>query len=476
MARLELCASVAVCALAATSVSAWAQDAGSQGIGQYGPTFVPLTNSAGGRTISSVDVRMGTSSGDPAVDAAAISAARGASALLVGRIYQPILVEAALSRLVAQGAIRAATQTPIFDPALGSLNLVVSIDVAPKSTAGAAAEVPGTAKFPVIYQDDRSKLTFILGGGVGLYSDGAPWFGQPLLFNEFNPLAGNLPGSRATWTEGYLEFGIGGATQVSDLPLYVFGAASAIASYSRGQDIFTNTPRNFIQAEKGYVGLLYADRDTGNSATLSFGRQTWTLNDGFLISMVAGSSNAGERGATYLGPRNATDFSALATGDFGRLSFALFYIDPNELEQLESNTTFAGANIGYDFSDSLSIDASLITIPTSDSTYSTPQGVSLPRKGTYTYGIHALLSPQTPDHFWGEAEAYGQSNNNYAMSATAMYGTIGYISQSLPWSPSISLRFASFSGDDPSTATYERFDSMMSTGPVSYTHLTLPTN
>lgn len=452
---------VLACALSGST--ARAQDAGNQGIGQYGPTFVPLGTDATGQTIAGIDLQVGTSSGDAATDSAAVEVARRAVASLVGRSYQPILVESALSQLLVKGNVRSVTQTPSFDPALGSLRLVVSLDLAAASTPGTPAE-PEKPTFPLIYQDDRSKLTFIIGGGLGLYSDGNPWFGQPELFNQFNPLAGHLPGSGTTWEEGYLEFGIGGATQVADLPFYLFGAASGIFSLSRNQDIFTDAPRNFIHPGKGYAGILYADRSTGNSAVLSFGRQTWTLNDGFLISMVAGSSNAGERGATYLGPRNATDFTALATGQFGRASFSAFYIDPDELEQLESNTTFSGLNLGYEISDSFSADASFIRIPTSDSTYATPQGSALPREGTYTYGIHALYRAPSPDHVWVEAEAYQQSNSAYPMSAQAWYGTVGYIKSSLPWSPSISFRLASFSGDDPATETFERFDSLMSTG------------
>jgi hypothetical protein len=439
------------------------ESAAGLGLGQYGPAFVPLPDAAAGQPISGVVVRIGTSSGDAAQDEAALRAARAASAALVGRSYRPVLVDTALNRLVSDGTVRAVSQQPVYDGARGALDVVVTIDLAPAAPPEerAAAARPG---FPVIHQDDRSKLTFILNGGTGVYSDGNAWFGQPELFNASNPLAGDLPGSRTSWGEGHLEFGIGGVTQIADLPYYLYAAASGLVSVSRGQDIFTDASREELRPEKGYVGLLYAERGSGNSAQLSFGRQTWTLNDGFLFSMVAGSSNAGARGATYLGPRNATDFSALFTGEFGRSRFALFYLDPDELESLESNTTFAGANVGYQFTDALSVDASVITIPTSDSTYGTPQGEALAREGTTTYGFHALYRPATPDHFWLEAEAYRQGNDSYAMSAHAWYGTVGYIRRSAPWTPSISLRLASFSGDDPGTETFERFDSLMSTG------------
>ena len=438
-----------------------AQDGSGLGAGQYGASVLPLGQAAVGQTIAKVTVEIGTSSGDPARDAAALRAARAATDALAGRSYRPVLVETTLGDFVSSGTVRAATYRVVYEGARGGLGVVVSLDLSPAPVRGALAEEPG---FPVIYQDERTKLTFILNSGAGAYSDINAWFGAPELFNAFSPLAGRLPGSATAWGEAYLEFGIGGATRLGDSDFYAFGAASGLFSVSRGQDIFTDDDRNFLHPDKGYVGLLYADPETGNSAQLSVGRQSWTLNSGFLISMIAGSSNAGERGATYLGPRNTTDFSALATGEFGRARFALFYIDPDELEDLESNTTFAGANFGWQVTDAVSADASVITIPNSDSSYRTPAGEALEREGTTTWGARALWRPTTPDHFWLEGEAYTQSNPDYDMAAWAFYGTVGHIWGSLAWRPSISYRYASFSGDDPDTDRFERFESLMSTG------------
>ena len=50
------------------------------------------------------------------------------------------------------------------------------------------------------------------------------------------------------------------------------------------------------------------------------------------------------------------------------------------------------------------------------------------------------------------------------MSAWAGYGTIGYIARQAKWTPSISYRYAAFSGDDPNTKTFERWDPLLSTG------------
>jgi hypothetical protein len=447
------------CACALAALPALAQDGAAPGAGQYGPSVLPVGQAATGQTIARVEVEIATSSGDPARDAAALRAARAATGALVGRPYRAVLVDTALGVLVSDGTVRAATHRTAYEGARNALGVVVSLDLAPGTPPEALA--PG---FPVIYQDDRTKLTFILNTGAGVYSDINAWFGAPDLFLRSSPVAGRLPGSEAAWGEAYAEIGIGGATRLGASDLYAFGAASALYSVSRGQDIFTDNSRDFVHPDKGYVGLLYADPETGDSAQLSFGRQTWTLNSGFLISMISGSSNAGERGATYLGPRNTTDFSALATGEFGRGRFAAFYIDPDEIEDLESNTTFAGLNLGWQFTDAFTMDASFITIPTSDSSYRTPGGETLAREGTTTWGARALYRPPTPDHVWLEGEAYHQTNDAYDMGAQAWYGTIGYIARSHPWSPSLSYRYASFSGDDPGTETFERFDGLMTNG------------
>lgn len=447
------------CAFGGVGVPVVAQE----GAGSFGPAVLPVGAAAVGQTIARVEVEIASSSGQQALDSAALTAARAATAALVGRDYQPVMFDAALAELVSAGTVRSASHRTVYEGERGGLGVVVSLDVAiaPEAAAPAVMAAPG---FPVIHQDERSKLTSILGGGVGGYSDSNAWFGAPGVFNAFSPIAGNLPGRRTSWSEAYLEFGLGGATRLGDSDLYLFGAASGIYSFSNGQDIFRDDGRAKLHPGKGYVGLLYANPETGDTAQLSFGRQTWTLNNGFLVSMIAGSSNAGERGATYLGPRNNTDFTALATGKFGKSRFSLFYIDPDELESLESNTTFAGANFGWEFSDAFSADVSYITIPNSDSTYRTPAGQSLSREGTNTFGVHALWRGTWADHFWFEGEAYQQTNPDYDMSAHAYYGTVGYIWSSLPWSPSVSYRYASFSGDDPATSTSERFDSLMSAG------------
>jgi hypothetical protein len=183
-----------------------------------------------------------------------------------------------------------------------------------------------------------------------------------------------------------------------------------------------------------------------------------------LVNLVKGSSNAGERGATYLGPRLTNDFSVLANGRSGQFGFNVFYIDPNELESLESESTFLGANLKYEVSDDLALDATWINILQSQSLYANPSGLKLSREGLNTVAGHLRWRDFVIDGLFLEGEAAQQFHPDYPMVARAWYGTIGYIARNMPWTPSISWRYSHFSGDDPRTAEYERYDPLLNTG------------
>jgi hypothetical protein len=50
------------------------------------------------------------------------------------------------------------------------------------------------------------------------------------------------------------------------------------------------------------------------------------------------------------------------------------------------------------------------------------------------------------------------------MQANAAYLEAGYTFADSPWTPSVGYRLSYFSGDDPATATYERWDPLLSGG------------
>ena len=46
------------------------------------------------------------------------------------------------------------------------------------------------------------------------------------------------------------------------------------------------------------------------------------------------------------------------------------------------------------------------------------------------------------DGLWIEAEGARQTHSDFEMEAWAGYGTIGYLARQLPWTPSLSYRYA----------------------------------
>jgi hypothetical protein len=76
---------------------------------------------------------------------------------------------------------------------------------------------------------------------------------------------------------------------------------------------------------------------------------------------------------------------------------------------------------------------------------------------------YAPAAPGTAGPFFGGEYAV-QRNRNFDMDARAGWVEAGYSWPGAKWSPTVSYRLAMFSGDDPATATYERWDPMLSGG------------
>jgi hypothetical protein len=189
------------------------------------------------------------------------------------------------------------------------------------------------------------------------------------------------------------------------------------------------------------------------------------VNDGFLVHFVRQSSNAGIRAATYLGPRVTSDFTALLEGRAGPWRASAFWIDPDELAIVDTETRFAGATLGRRFANGLLVDGMVINIAESEGSLVLPYGTRLPREGVTTVAGHARWrAPFGVEGVWVEGELAHQVHETIDMSAWGGYGLVGYRAPRVRMHPSISYRYAYLSGDDPDTATYERFDPLMSTG------------
>ncbi len=315
--------------------------------------------------------------------------------------------------------------------------------------------------FPTLYQSDRALVKVILNAGFGVFSDTNSWFGSTQDFVR----GSYQPRGTITWPEFYIESGLAGITQLRNIPLYVYGAFSFTESTTLAPDIFREDTRFYGAIEKLYGGFLFAQKGSPISFNLSAGRQNFQLNRNFLFGQVLGSANALERGASFLNARQVYDNTVLANLRFGNFLIQGFYLNPDELPIADTESRFLGVNLKYN--DNRNIEAALayITVPESNTIYAFPDGQRRTREGLQVINPRVRwTSPFGIDGLWLESEYAYEWNNNFAMSAHAGYIWAGYTLKNAPWQPAISYRFAGFSGDDPRTSSYERFDSLRGGG------------
>jgi hypothetical protein len=419
--------------------------------------------------LSEVSVELRDSTGDAVRDKAIRDAVRNVIPLGPGLVFNRVLADGAIIRARRVEGVRNAAWRLESTVNPTGTRLVISLALT-KDPAPEAGLLQSGRGYPTLYRSDRAFLSLSINGGSGFFTDFNPWFRQPETFTRRNPLVqspalGAQTGSSASWTEQYVEYGVNGMAQLGDSSFYAYGALTGITAVSIGRDIFRDDTRSTTTVEKGYLGVLYVDPQGLYSGTLSAGRQNFTLNDGFLVAQYGSQYNAGPRPGIYLAPRTTHDNSVIGQFRAGPWGLLAFWLDPNEYEPIESNTQVAGANARYTFSQSTYVDATYLHVPRSDTSYVRPGLPAGSREGLNVIAAHARWSDRSVlPGVWLESEVARQSNDNFPMEAWGWYGTVGYLAATLPWTPSVSYRFASLDGDDPQTERYERFDSLFSGG------------
>jgi hypothetical protein len=259
--------------------------------------------------------------------------------------------------------------------------------------------------FPVLYQDERMLLRLQLDGGFGYYNDFNPWFGDAGAFTARSPIALDAAGGdSASWFEMSAEYGLAGITRLGDSSVWLYGAGSFLTSFSTGQDLFRSDTREMTRLEDLYAGVVIGSPDSDWSANLSAGRQNWQLNDGFLFSRFAAGANAGPYAALYLNPRTAYEMTVLSKVQWKSLRLEGFYVDPAEIDFLDSNSTYAGANLSYTSPGGVAASVLYYQSPESDTVWPNGPFGSVPREGLVVYdarlGSANLFGVKGLELFW----------------------------------------------------------------------------
>jgi hypothetical protein len=235
-------------------------------------------------------------------------------------------------------------------------------------------------------------------------------------------------------------------------------------SGTAGHDIYNSGNWGHGDFEKLYAGMIWNLPGEDTVLDLSVGKQVYQLRDGFLLSKIPVSTSIGERAALYLGPRLASENTVLVRAKASHFGMDAFLIEPSEIEEIASDTKLAGVNLQYQFADAEAA-FTYFYVPDSKSTYRTTDGRRLPREGLRTFNPSVSLKKLFGrEGAWLKAEYAYQDHEDFDMSADAGYVWLGYQLTATGWQPTLSYRWSTFSGDDPDTQAFERFDPLFSGG------------
>ena len=382
-----------------------------------------------------------------------------------GAAFDRFVADGALSRVREVEGVAAVEYRTYLAPSDGQVWVALIATLGAEAAAPAQPTAGGDlGRHFRFLQAPGAQLQLILNGGVGMFMDQGAWFGVPSAFRA----ASYAPADPTFWPEAYLEPGLGGIARMWGTDAYLYGAVSYLLSSRLASDVFQDETTFHGGFEKGYVGLLFARKGRPERLDVSVGRRDFDLPGNFIVSPIPGSVNAVQRGASYLGARKAYRNTASAKYTDDRLSLEAFYLYPDRLPQADDHSQYLGGRVGWSAlrhgdATQVSLALTYISVVRSDARYALPGGEFAPRVGLQALSPRvAFTNPLGVEGLSITGEYSRQWSSNLTMGAQAWYAMASWRADGLPWTPSLSLRYASFSGDDPDTATYERYDPLLS--------------
>ncbi|WP_423186501.1 hypothetical protein ACO1PK_15485 [Alishewanella sp. d11] len=326
-----------------------------------------------------------------------------------------------------------------------------------------------SASFPWLYQHDGTFIKARLELLGMYYANQDAWFGKPDLMLEGNPFVQGTPAGKgfSNWFEGFAHVGLYGITPVTE-QVHVYGGASGILSGSIGQELFTDKTRQHFALEDAFLGVVGGNNNEKGDRfvyNLTAGRQRFSIGDGFILTNT--SQNGLNRAALQSNPRWAADNVFLARMVFNNIKIEAFSVDADELPELDSKTVITGINAELKLANYL-LGAAWMTVPESNSRYFT-SAAQLSREGLKVANLRLRwqpfqAAPNEKIHPYFASEVAKQTHKDFDMLALGYFMEAGLAFPSLNWTPSLSYRYARFTGDKPATSTFERWDPLLSGG------------
>lgn len=391
-----------------------------------------------------------------------------------GATFNLNVMAAAMRELLRNPQVKSAQYSLYHSTLAGPLTVVVDVtlldDGEHKDYNGRSGwAVSGSARdFPLIFENRHLELSAILNAGVGLYDDVNAYFGHGDVVMADNSDANDPAGSGSRfWGEASLEPGVRANLQLANSGIFAFGAVSAMATARNASDIYARGAAAYVDVEKLYAGLLFTRLGRGHNATLrlSYGRQDFQLNDGFLISKWSGSANAAGRASNYMLARTAFARMGLVKLTTPHWAAEAFYLAPDEQHRRHSdNTQYVGAYVGYNNS---LINAGLAYIDrvAGAGTYDVgPDRAPLRKRGMYVINPKLWLDNIAGTGLFARAEYAFEGHHDGGMAANAWYAGLGINLPEVSLAPRFYYRYCFQQGDNGHSRRYTRFDHVLSGG------------
>lgn len=320
--------------------------------------------------------------------------------------------------------------------------------------------------FPLLIETNKAELTLILNGAAGFYNEVNPFFSQGEAFTQGNPIA-NDPGGKGVrfWGEGYVEPGIGGIVELGNSNIYTYGAITGLFSARNTADIYSSGAAAYGAIERLYAGVVFSQLGKKDlNLDISYGRQTFQLNDGFLISKYSGSSNAGDRGSVYLNSRTSFNKAGLLKLNSRNWSLQGFYLEPQELSRHnEVHTTYAGGYLGFNNNKHWDVGFAYINRVRGKGTYQN-NDLSIPQKGLYVLNPKIWITNIANKGLFLKSEYAFEGHSSGNMRANAWYIGAGIDLKNTILKPMFYYRYAFMQGQKSDSKYYTRFDPLLTGG------------
>jgi hypothetical protein len=370
-------------------------------IGSPAPALAQSARSDDSQIVEKIEVVLLNPSPDATVNQRVSDLIRRSLNLFPGMTFNRTEVQLALSRSTRQAAI-ADAQLEVTPGSAGGVIVTIRAQLGDKvSREDRGYLLTGeTGDLPVLFDRDGTIIVGKLEALTMLYGNVDAWYGRPDLFLAGNPLvSGETAGKGASgWAEGFVHTGLYGLTPLGE-DVYAYGGLSTILRPRRHQ-LFTDESRYHLAIEDAYLGLVGGETfETGDRLVwnVSAGRKRYAIGDSMIIGNTA--SNGDERAALQSNPRWAADMLVLGQLRYHTSLAELFYLDPDELPEVDSRTRMAGINLETDIGAGFSLGGSFIKVLESDYAYYAltapdPASATLGREGP---GLRRAAAVETAD-------------------------------------------------------------------------------